>query len=64
MHLLVHNNANSIVEKAFTKDDGVEFGVDLILVKYGENGHRVGSWQGGTEDEALQQGDIQRLEAQ
>lgn len=32
---LVHDDGDGVVENAFTKDDGVEMGVDFILGEYG-----------------------------
>ena len=33
--LLVHDDTDSIVEQTFAKDDGVEFGVNFVLLENG-----------------------------
>ena len=63
-HLLVHDDADCIVENALTKDDRVEFRVNLVGVKDGENSDRVGGREGGTEDEAFKESKLEPLEAQ
>lgn len=36
-HSLVHNDTDCIVEKTFTKDDGVQLGVNLVLIEDGQD---------------------------
>lgn len=40
---LVHDDTNGIVQQTFTEDDGIQFWVDLVLVEYRKDGHRVRS---------------------
>lgn len=42
-YLLVHDNTDSIVKQALTKYNGIELGVDLVLVEDRQNGDRIGS---------------------
>lgn len=53
-HVLIHDNTDGVVEKTFAEDDRVEFGVDLVLLKNGKDGHRVRSRQSRTEYQAFQ----------
>lgn len=38
---LVHDNTDSIIEQRLAEDDGVELGVDLVLIEYREDGDWV-----------------------
>lgn len=63
-HLLVHDDADCVVEDTLPKDDRVQFWVDLVGIEDGEDSDRVGGRQGGTEDEAFEKGELEPLEAQ
>lgn len=41
IHLLVHNDTDSIVEQTLAKDDGVELRINLVLVENGEDGNGI-----------------------
>lgn len=43
---LVHNDTHSIVDQALAKYDGVELGINLILVENGQNGDGIRGRQG------------------
>lgn len=40
-YVLIHNDANSIVEQAFAKDDRIQLRVDFVLLKDGQNRDRI-----------------------
>jgi hypothetical protein len=52
---LVHDDTNGIVEQTLAKDNGVQFGIDLVLIEDGEDGDGICGGQGGAEDETLYQ---------
>ena len=64
IYSLVHDDTDSVVQQTLSKDDGVQLRVDLVLVKDGEDGHRVGGRQRRPERQALNQGELQRFEAE
>ena len=53
-HSLIHDDTHSIVQQTLTKDNAVQFWVDLILLKNSQNGNRVSSGQRGSECETFE----------
>lgn len=60
-YALVHDDTDCVIEKTLAENDRIELGVDLVLLKDGKNGHRIGSRQRRTEYQTFQQGDVQRF---
>lgn len=61
---LEHDDGDCVVEDRFAKDDRVQLGVDVELVKDGEDRDRVGGRQGRAEQEALDDGEREAFEAE
>ncbi len=63
-HSLVHDNGDGIVKQALSKDDAIEFWVDLVLGEYGENSDRIGGAQCRAKDEAVQYRQVESFETE
>ena len=51
---LVHDDTNGVVEKTLAKNNRIEFWVDLVLLKDGQDSDRIRSREGRAEYQALQ----------
>lgn len=60
---LIHNDTDSIVQQTLTKDDGVQLGIDLVLIEDGQNGNGVRGRQGGSKDKTFEQGNVEGFQA-
>lgn len=61
-YALVHDDGDRIIEQTLTENDAVEFWVDLILLEDRKDRNRIRRRECGTEDEAIQYGEVEGLE--
>ena len=41
-HVLIHDDAHSIIQQTFSKDDSIQLRVNFVLVENGKDCNRVG----------------------
>ena len=63
-YLLVHDDTDSIIKQTLSKNDGVQFGVDFVLIKNGKDSDWVRGGKRRPKDQAFKQREIQGFQTE